>query len=91
MGKCHMRNRYRPGSFWIVVALHQMLGEMNKMKRLSFLYLPFVAETDRTSQVTNCKGMSNIGLLLLTHQRIMTSCGKHTTLELPHGSLRVTH
>jgi hypothetical protein len=86
-----MRNRYHLSSFAVVVALHQMLGEINKMKRSSFLYLPFVAETDSTLQVTNCKGMSNIGLPLPTPQRIMTSFGKRTTLDLRCGFLRVMH
>jgi hypothetical protein len=38
--------------------------------------------------VASCKGASNIGFPLPTHQRIMTSLGKHTALEPPLGSLR---
>jgi hypothetical protein len=56
--------------------------------------LLFVSEADGshgTLQVTNCEGMSNIGSPLPTHQRIMTSFGKRTTQELPHGSLIVMH
>ena len=68
-----------------------MLNEMNKMKRLSFVHLLFVADIDGTLQVTSCKKMSNIGFPLQTHQRIMTSFGRRTTLELPHGSLRVIY
>ena len=74
----------------VIVALHQMLSEMNKMKRLLFLFT-FAAETDGTLQVTSCKGTSNIGFPLLTRQRIITSFGRRTLLELPHGSLRVLH
>jgi hypothetical protein len=59
--------------------------------RLFFLIFPFVAGTDGTSQVTSCKGMSDNGLPLPTHQRIMTSFGKRITQELPHGSLRVMY
>jgi hypothetical protein len=40
--------------------------------------------------MTSQKWMPNIGIALRTHQRIMTFFGKRTTLELPHGSLRVT-
>ena len=86
-----MRNRYYLCSFGGVVSLHQILSEMNKMKRILFVTLPFVAETDGMLQVTSYKGMSNTGFPLPIHQRIMTSFGKRTTLELPHGSLRAIH
>jgi hypothetical protein len=75
----------------VVVSLHLMLSEMNKMKRLSFVHLFLVAEIDGTLQVTSCKGMPSIGSPLPTHQRIMTSFGRRTTLELPHGFLRVMY
>ena len=84
-------NGYFVCLFEVVVSLHQILTEMNKMKRLLFCILLFVAETDGTLQVTSCKRMSNIGFPLPTHQRIMTSFGKRTTLKLPCGSLRVMH
>jgi len=42
-------------------------------------------------QVTNFKGMSDFGSLLLTLQRITTSFGKGTIRELQHGSLRATY
>ena len=61
------------------------------LTRLLFLYLPFASEADGGLQVTSRKGMRNIGLHLPTHQRIMTSIGKRTTLELHHGSLRVMY
>jgi hypothetical protein len=64
---------------------------MNKSKRLLFPILSFVVENNGTMQVTSCKGMSNIGFPLPTHQQIMTLFGKRTTPELPHGSLRVMH
>ena len=76
----------------VIVALHQMLSEMNKMKRLLFLYLGLSSpRLTETLQVTNCKETSNIGFPLPTHQRTMTSFGRRTTLGLLHGSLRVMH
>jgi hypothetical protein len=53
-----------------------------------FLYLPFVEEINGALQVTR---MPNIGLRLPTHQRIITSIGKRTTLEPPRGSSKVMH
>jgi hypothetical protein len=38
-----------------------------------YFIISFVAENDDTLQVTSYKKTSNIGFLLLTHQRIMTS------------------
>ena len=56
---------------------------------ISFIFL--LSRLTGTSQVISCKGMSNIGFPLPTHQRIMTSFGKRTMLELHHGSLRVMY
>jgi hypothetical protein len=62
------------------------------MKRLFFFYfLPFVIETNFILQVSSCKEMSNIGFLLLTHQRITNLFVKHPILELPDGFLNVKH
>ena len=53
---------------------------------------PFVAETDGILQVTSCKGMSDNGFLLPTHQRITTHVRKRPMrLELSFGSLRAMH
>ena len=66
---------------------------MERRRRVCYLYIfPFVLETDRPFlQMTSYSGMSDNGFPLPTHQRIMTSFGKRTTLELPHGSLRVMY
>jgi hypothetical protein len=51
--------------------------------------IPATVEIDGASQVTSCKGISDNGFPLPTHQRTMTSFGKRTILEPPRGSLKV--
>ena len=78
-----------PCSRAIVVSIHQMVNEMNKMNRPLFLYfITLCLETKVALQVTSCKGTSNAGSLLPIHQQTTTSSGKLTIMELQHGSLR---
>jgi hypothetical protein len=60
-------NVYFCRSLAVAVALHQVVYEMNKMKRLLFPNLSFVPlEAETISQVISCKETSNIGSLLRT-------------------------
>ena len=74
-----------------VVTLHELLNEMNKIKRSFFFYLAFIAKIDRTLQVFNYKGTSSVGSLLRTRQRTTTSLGAHVMKERLHGFWRVTY
>lgn len=77
--------------FGVLVALYQILSEMNKMKHSFPLFFSFVIEIDLTLQLSSCKAMSNVHFLLPTHQRIMNLFGEHIMPELPNGFLKVTH
>jgi len=65
---------------------------VNKLKRLfpCFFY-PHSPRLKPLLQVANSKGMSNIGSLLLTLQRITTSFGKVTMKEAENGSFRAAY
>src|SRR6266851_1226281 len=81
-----------PCSQRVVVSLQGIVNEVDKMKRLSprFFY-PYPPRLKPPLQVTNSKGMSDIGSLLLTLQRITTSFGKVIIKELENGCFRAAY
>jgi hypothetical protein len=75
-----------------VVALHQVVYDMNKLKRLFQAHsIHFLLSTEDSSQVTSYKERSNDGSLLRTLRPTMTLSGRRTTKGPEHGSLRATY
>ena len=81
-----------PCSQRVVVSLQEIVNEVNKMKRLfPRFFNPHLPRLKPPLQVTNSKGMSDIGSLLLTLQRITTSFGEATIKEPENGSFRAEY
>ena len=81
-----------PCSQRVVVSLQEIVNEVNKMKRLfPRIFYPYLPRLKPPLQVTNSKGMSDNGSLLLTLQRITTSFGKVIIKELENGSCRAAY
>jgi hypothetical protein len=72
-----------------LVTLHQVVNDINKMKRSLLPYsIHLYRKTEVASQVTNYKERSYGGSLLQTLQRIMTLSRRHAIKGPQHGSFK---
>jgi hypothetical protein len=72
--------------------MQEMTNEINKIKRWFFLIsVAAVVDNEPASQVTNCRGTSEIGCPLQTHQKTTTLLVKPAVAKVPHGLRKAAH